>query len=87
MSQLLKSKIATIIVLLIVVAAIALTFNLRTAWWSFIDIFCAFMMVFCHLFALLLYKMSPHACRKLDFIALVFGILFVISFIVELLLL
>lgn len=86
MNKLLKSKVVTIIALLLIIILLILTFSLRPEWWCFIDIFCAFMMVFTHLLALMLYKMSPLACKKLDVIALIFGICFVISFIVEYLL-
>lgn len=81
--KLLKSKILSLIALLLVVIVIVLTFRMRDQWWMFIDMFCAFMMTFCHFAALLLEKVNPFSSKKLDIIALVFGVLFVISFIVE----
>ncbi|MCM1377663.1 MAG: hypothetical protein NC097_00235 [Clostridium sp.] len=83
MNNLLKSKIAAGILLILVIAAICLTFSMRQAWWCFIDIFFAFMMAFCHLLSLTMQRMSPIACVKLDKGALVFGILAVLSFIGE----
>ena len=79
----LKSKTAAWIAMAIVIVLIAITFKYRTEWWCFTDIFFAFMFVFCHLLALNIVKLSPIASRKLDMASLVFGILAVVSFIVE----
>lgn len=70
--------------LVIVVFLIILTVSLRIVneVWEYSSLFCAFMTVFCHLMALNLRKMSLAASRKLDVIALVFGILTVIAIIV-----
>lgn len=79
----LKSKIAALAALVLVIVLIGVTFSMRPAWWCFFDIFFAFMMVFCHLLALQLVKMSKAASRKLDTAAMVFGVLTVIALIVE----
>lgn len=83
MGKLTRSRLVAWAALAVVVTVICLTFSMRGEWWCFIDIFFAFMMVFCHLLALYLGKMSPVACRKLDFLALVFGILTVLAIVGE----
>lgn len=77
------SKPVAWIALIIVVAILILTFSMRPYWWCFIDIFFAFMAVFCHLLALNIHKMSPEASRKLDKAALFFAVLMLISLLVE----
>lgn len=49
--------------------------------WDYLSIFFAFMMVFCHLMALSLRKMSLNASRKLDIAALIFGVLTILAII------
>lgn len=83
MGGVVKSKIAAWIALAIVVVVIGLTFSIRAYWWSFIDIFFAFMTVFLHLMALYIGRMSPAASRKLDFIAMIGLTLTVLSLIGE----
>lgn len=87
MNGLLKSKIAAWVMMAVIIAFLCFTFSMRTVWWAYIDVFCAFMMAFCHLLALNFLKISVAASRKLDNIAIVFGILFVIAFLVEYMLL
>lgn len=50
-------------------------------WWAYTCVFFAFMMVFCHLAALYIEKISFQASRKLDLISLICGILFILSLI------
>ena len=83
MKKLLNSAIAAFVLLVIIIIAIIYSFKVRTEWWMFIDIFCAFMGAFMHLMALVLSKMVPTVRRAFDNLACVFGILFVISFVVE----
>lgn len=83
MKKILRSKIFSWIALILIVALIIATYTLRTSWWAFFDVFFFFMMAFCHLLALNLYKMSPLASRKLDVAAFFFAIMGVIAFIVE----
>lgn len=85
MSNLRTSKGVAWAAFAIVVAAVVCAVcmpGFKHFWWQTFDIFFAFMMVFCHLAALYLYKMSLDASKKLDFLALIFGILAVIAFIV-----
>lgn len=81
--KMLSSKAAAWVALLLIVVLIAFTFTLRTVWWSFIDIFFAFMMAFSHLVAVNIKRLSPAASRKLELAAAIFGCLFLIAFIGE----
>lgn len=83
MKRIIESKGVAITAFCIVIAYLILTFNLRFAWWSFIDVFFAFMMTFTHLTGLLLAKLNPFVRRKMDTCSMICGILFIISFIVE----
>ena len=83
MSSILKSKIYAWICFVVVIAIIVFTFRLRTEWWCFIDLFFAFMMVFCHVIALTVEKYNRTASLKLERSALVMGILMIISLIAE----
>ena len=56
--------------------------GVKKEWWELIDIFFIFMMVFSHLAALYLAKMSQPAARMLDKFAFSFGVIGLISFIV-----
>lgn len=78
-----NSKIVAWLALCVVVTVICVTFSLREQWWSFIDIFFAFMMVFSHLLALYLGKMSKSAAGKLDRLSLIFGIMTILAIIGE----
>ena len=79
-----ESKGVAWLALIVVVAILIIMICLRmfNEVWEYSAIFCAFMMVFCHLMALNLRKMSLAACRKLDLISLIFGVLTVIAIIV-----
>lgn len=79
----LRSKILGWLLLGVVVVLIIATFDIHTPIWGYADEFCAFMMVFSHLMAIYLGKMSKAASRKLDVIALVFGGLMIIALICE----
>lgn len=85
MSTLRTSKtvawIAFAVVILAVILAVCLP-GYKQYWWETLDIFFAFMMVFSHLAALYIARMSADASKKLDLISLLFGILAIISFIV-----
>lgn len=83
MQRFLKSKIVALFLLAIVVAGVILSFERRTEWWMFGDIFFAFMMTFSHLMALTLGKLNPPAARKLEYAACIFGVLFVVAFLIE----
>lgn len=83
MKSLIESKLATMIVLALVVVLICATFRYRYEWWMFADIFFAFMTIFTHLMSLTVRKFSPVASKKLDVAALICGVLFIIAFIVE----
>lgn len=83
MPRLIDSKACAWGALALIVFLIIIAYPMRTAWWQFIDLFFAFMMVFCHLMALNVRRISAHASRTLDISAFVCGILMVIAFIVE----
>lgn len=82
MKNFLDSKILAWCALALVIIIIAMTFMMRGPWWSFIDVFFAFMMVFCHLLAVYFRKL-PHPSRQLDLTALVCGILCVLALVGE----
>lgn len=69
--------------MLLIAIVLVCTFQLRTEWWAFIDIFFFFMMAFCHAVACTVARMGAAISRRLDTVALVCGILGVIAFIVE----
>ena len=75
-TNVLKSKAFAWAALVLVILVIGFSFPIRTVWWSFSDVFFIFMMVFSHL-------MAVFASKKLDFFALIFGILGVVALIVE----
>lgn len=83
MKKLLKSKIAALCLVAVIVVVICVTFSHRTVWWMFADVFFAFMTAFTHLMALTVERMNVYSYRKLETAATLFGVLFVISFIVE----
>ncbi len=83
MKRVLRSTPLAFGALLLVMLILVLSFKLRSYWWSYFDIFFAFMMVFCHLIALMFAKINARASARLDFIALICGILTVVGFVVE----
>ncbi|MDE5774455.1 MAG: hypothetical protein K2H86_08375 [Muribaculaceae bacterium] len=85
MNKLLKSKGIAATVLVIVVIALIYTFSSRMSlgWWTFADIFFAFMCAFTHLMSLVLGSINERVGEKLDSVAFILFVLFVISLIVE----
>ena len=79
----LQSTLVAWIALAIVVLVIITTFQYRHAWWNFIDLFFAFMMVFCQLASLYIGRFNPYAGKTLRSIAGVCLILMVLAFIGE----
>ena len=79
----LQSTLVAWIGLAIVVAVIVTTFRYRTAWWNFIDLFFAFMMVFCQLASLYIGRFNGYAGKTLRNIAFVCLILMILAFIGE----
>ena len=78
-----ESKLMAWLALAIVIAVIVITFQYRQAWWSFIDLFFAFMMVFCQLAGLYIKSFNPYAGKKLQTFACIFLILMILAFIGE----
>ena len=84
MNKLLKSKMAALLLVAVMVVYIIVTFKSRVDQiWMFADVFFAFMGAFTHLMAVTIEKMNPRASGKLEVAACIFGILFVIAFLVE----
>ena len=79
----LQSTFVAWIALAIVVVVIVTTFQYRQAWWSFIDLFFAFMMVFCQLISLYIGRFNSYAGKKLQVIAGICLILMILAFIGE----
>lgn len=79
----LQSTLVAWIALAIVVAVIITTFEYRQAWWSFIDLFFAFMMVFCQLAGLYIKRFNFYAGKMLQNIAAVCFVLAILAFIGE----
>ena len=80
-----RNILSAVIALLLTIAMIALTFDFRReiGWWAFIDCFMLFMTVFVWMMSLLIGKMIPHSGMVLRKIAVICGILFVISLVAE----
>ncbi len=80
-----KKILLALLALIISIIYIGVTFSFRKqlGWWAFIDCFALFMTVFSYLMSILIGKMIPHSGKILAQIALIFGILFVISLIAE----
>ena len=80
-----KKILLALLALLVTIVYIVLTFRFRKelGWWAFIDCFALFMTVFTWLMSILIGKMIPHSGMLLAKIALIFGILFLISLIGE----
>lgn len=83
MAKILKSKSAGWLAFLIIICVCVLTFSLRVVWWSFFDLFFAFMMVFCHVIALTIEKYNGFASAKLEKIAMVMAVMTVVALIGE----
>lgn len=82
MYSILKMKGVAWGALVLIVVWLVLVLKTPALWWCYIAPFFAFMMVFCHLAALYLNKVSNVASRKLDLIALIMGVLSIIAVIV-----
>lgn len=80
MSNLRRSKVCAWGAMIIVVAVLVCTFPLKTVWWTYFDVFFAFMMAFFHLMAVYM-KRIPNISKTLDLWALVFGVLMIVSII------
>ncbi len=80
-----KKIILALVALIVSIIYIGVTFSFRKqlGWWAFTDCFALFMTVFTYLMSILIGKMIPHSGKLLANIALVFGILFIISLIGE----
>lgn len=69
-------------ILMLVVIIVAMCMRVVSGPWEYVVIFLGFMTVFCHLASVLLRRSSAAAARKLDFIALIFGVAAVVALIV-----
>ncbi len=85
MKKIFQSKGIAATLLVLIIIALAYTFSSRISfgWWTFADIFFAFMCAFIHLVSLFLGPINERVGRKLDTAAVVLFVLFVISLIVE----
>lgn len=82
MKNILQSKLAAWIGLLVVLAITVVAFPMfRQYWWSFSVIFFAFMSVFCQLASLYLGGFNAIAGKKLRVCAFIMAILAIVSFI------
>ncbi|MCH5224361.1 MAG: hypothetical protein J1D77_00125 [Muribaculaceae bacterium] len=79
----LQSTLVAWIAMAIVVIVIVTTFQYRQAWWSFIDLFFAFMMVFCQLAGLYIGRFNPYAGKTLRSIGAICFFLMILAFIAE----
>lgn len=70
---------AMIIILIVII--ICMSLHIIGDAWEYVVLFLVFMAGFCHLASTLLKKTSVSAAKKLDLIALIFGILGVIGLI------
>lgn len=82
MSATKTAKILAWSAMILVVACIVLAFLLHLHTWTFVDIFFAFLMAFCHLLSVYMSK-AKGISRQLDMAALVCGVLMVVSLIVD----
>lgn len=76
-----NSRILTWGALVLIVILLCMSFSTEQPWWSYIDFFCAFMMIFCRLAALYIHRFSLAAYNKLNICAIIFGIFTLLSFI------
>lgn len=83
MQNFLRSKFIAWVALFLIVVVIITTFRFRPAWWYFFDEFFAFMMVFSWLASLYIIRFNKYAAKTLRNFAGIFGILTVVSLIVE----
>ncbi len=80
-----RKMLLAVIALILTIVYISVTFRFRRelGWWAYIDCFALFMTVFTWLMSLVVGKMIPHSGQLLAKIALIFGILFIISLVGE----
>lgn len=80
-----KKMLLALLALIVSIVYIALTFRFRRelGWWAFADCFALFMTVFTWMMSILISRMIPHSGKVLSNIALIFGIIFVISLVGE----
>lgn len=78
-----ESKIAAFGGVVLAAAVVVLTFDIRPLWWMFIDVFFMFMMAFTWFVSVLLAKYNVRAQKKLQQIATVCGVLWILSLIGE----
>ena len=85
MSKNSRNFLLAFVALILVVAMIAVSYDLRRqlGWWAFADCFTLFMTVFSWLMSMLIGKLIPHSGKVLQKIAIVFGVLTVIAWIAE----
>ncbi len=83
MGNILKMKSAAWGGLALMVVWLVYSFFVHSPWWGYISVFFAFMMVFCHLAALYVEKISSAASRKLDLLSFVMGVHFIVAIIIE----
>lgn len=82
-NNLFKSRIFAWCAFVLVIAILVLSFPMRAYWWTFIDIFFAFMAAFVNVVSVTVAKINPSVSSKLNTCTLIFLVLFVVSFIVE----
>ena len=70
------------VIIMTILIIVAMCFHWVGEWWEYSVLFLGFMAAFCHLAAVLLYKMSKLASKKLDNASLVFAIAAIIDLIV-----
>lgn len=78
-----ESKIAALGGVVLAVAVVVLTFDIRPLWWMFIDVFFMFMMAFTWFVSVLLAKYNVRAQKKLQQIATGCLVLWILSLIGE----
>ncbi len=80
-----KKMLLALVALIVSIVYIAVTFRFRKelGWWAFTDCFALFMTIFTWMMSMLISRMIPHSGMILSKIALVFGILFIISLVGE----
>lgn len=83
LTEIKESRIWATAAFVLVLIVLVMTFAMRQVWWTFFDIFFAFMAAFSHLMSVMLVGINRTVSRKLDFCALVFVALAVAAFIAQ----
>ena len=83
MKNIFNSKLTAWLAFALVIVLLVATYQMRTVWWAFIDVFFAFMASFVNLVSVTVRHINPIVSRKLNIWTLVFGVLFVLTFIGE----